>query len=141
MLPEWDPGTPGWLVVAARHAIPVSTAVRAGDRTIVLALGRRRTTLGHLRRDPQAAFCIMGRRVAFTAQAQARILGELECAPVIAVALWVTSVQDLLVDGRTEMLAGPAYRWRDEAAAAAEPRIVRELASIGESMVADGEGA
>jgi len=141
VLPHWDPGTPGWLIVAARHAIPVSTAVRAGDRTVVLALGRRRTTLAHLRRDPQAALCLMGRGLAFTAQARARIHGELECAPVIAVVLHVTGVQDHLVDGRTEMLAGPSYRWRDEAAAAAEPHILQELARIGASIARHGEGA
>jgi hypothetical protein len=130
-LPRWDRGTPGWLVVGGLHAIPISTAVRAGDRRLVFALGRSRGTLARLRQDPHAAFCLMGRDAAFTAHGRARILGELASAPVIAVELTVAGVQDHLADGRTEMLGGPAYRWRDERAAAVEPRIMDELARIG----------
>jgi hypothetical protein len=129
-LPHWDQGTPGWLVVAELHAIPISTALRACDHRIVLALGRNRDTLARLRQDPRAAFCLLGRGVAFTASGTARIVGRLECAPVIAVELNVASVHDHLADGRTEMLSGPAYRWRDDEAAAAEPHIREELARI-----------
>jgi hypothetical protein len=136
-LPRWDPGTPGWLVVAGLHAIPISTAVRAGDRRIVFALGRQRGTLARLRGDPRAAFCLMGRGVAFTAHGSARIVGQLRSAPVIAVELTVAGVQDHLADGRTEMLNGPEYRWRDEQAAAAEPRIMDELARMGAAPSGD----
>jgi hypothetical protein len=46
---------------------------------------------------------------------------------VVAVELHVEGVQDHLADGRTEMLDGARWRWRDEGAAAAEPLIVAEL--------------
>jgi hypothetical protein len=128
-LPHWEQGTPGCLCVPELHVIPVSAAVRAGDRRLVFALGRRREALLRLRRDPRAAFCLLGRGVAFTAYGTASVLGELR-EPVIAVELQVERVQDHLADGRTEMLGGPTYRWRDPAAAAAEPRIIAELSRI-----------
>jgi len=36
-------------------------------------------------------------------------------------------VQDHLADGRTEMLSGARWRWRDEGAAAADAMIQAEL--------------
>jgi hypothetical protein len=116
------------LVVSGPHAIPVSTAVRTGDRHLVLALGAGRDTLRRLRGDPASAFCLLGAGVAFTAYGRGRVVAErLEAAPVVAVELSVERVQDHLADGRTEMLDGARWRWLDERAAAAEPAIVAEL--------------
>ena len=72
VLPSWPPGTAAVLCVAGPHAIPVSTAIRAGDRRVLLALGGRRETLRRLRdEDPAAALCVMAEGLAFTAKGQA----------------------------------------------------------------------
>ena len=131
MLPEWERGTPAVLVASGPHAIPVSTAVRRGDDRVVFALGRRRAMLERLRSDPDAALCVLGRGVAFTAYGRVQVLREeLDAAPVTAVELRVERVQDHLADGRTDMLDGARYQWTDDAAAEAEPRIAAELGAL-----------
>jgi len=132
MLPEWEPGTPAVLIVSGPHAIPVSTAVRRGDRRVVFALGQRRETLERIRSEPSAvALCVLARGMAFTAYGRAAVVREeLEAAPVAVVELTVERVQDHLADGRTEMLDGARYEWADAAAAEAEPRIRAELGTL-----------
>jgi hypothetical protein len=132
-LPQWERGTPGVLVAAGLHAIPVSTAVRCGGDRLLVALGAGRETLARLRDDPRAAFCLLGRGTAFTAHGRAAVVREeLDAAPgVVAVELRVERVQDHLADGRTELLDGARWRWRDERAAEAEPLIVAELERLG----------
>lgn len=130
-LPHWPRGTPGVLVVAGLHAIPISTSQRADDARVIFALGRRRETLRRLRDDPSAALCMLGEGVAFTASGRARVLQEqLETVPVAALELVVELVQDHLADGRTEMLAGARWRWRDSKAAAADEQVVAELTKL-----------
>jgi len=130
-LPHWEPGTAGVLCVAGPHAIPVSTATRVGDDRLVFALGPRREALARLRSDPAAAFCLLAEAMAFTAFGMARVLREqLDSAPVAAVELRVERVQDHLVDGRTEMLSPPGWRWLDEKAAATDPQIRAELLGL-----------
>jgi hypothetical protein len=130
-LPQWEQGTPAILIAAGPHAIPVSTALRRGDRRVVLALGRRRDVLERLRADPGAALAVLTAGAAFTAYGTARVVREeLDCAPVAAVELAVDRVQDHLADGRTEMLGAATYRWLDGDAAAAEPQIWAELAGL-----------
>jgi hypothetical protein len=118
--------------VAGPHAIPVSTAVRVGDKRLMFALGARRETLVRLRDDPGTALCLLGRGVAFSAYGSAAVVREeLEAAPgVAALELRVDRVQDHLADGRTEMLDGARWRWLDEHAAEVEPRIVAELEGL-----------
>jgi hypothetical protein len=122
------------LCVAGPHAIPVSTYVRVSDDRILVALGSRRETLARLRRDPRVAFCVLGAEVAFTAHCNAAIAREsLEAAETnVAVELTVERVQDHLADGRTELLEGARWRWRDQRAAAVAPAILAELREIGE---------
>jgi hypothetical protein len=128
VLPHWEPGTPAVLCVAGPHAIPVSTAVRAGDDRIVLALGGRRDTLAILRDEPRVAYCLLGEGVAFTAYGSASVVvDELEAAPVAAVELRVESVADHLADGRTEMLDGARWRRPDPDVAASDAAIMAEL--------------
>jgi hypothetical protein len=128
VLPEWEPGTPGVLCTAGPHAIPVSTAVRAGDDRILLALGSGRETLARLREDPSAALALLGQGVAFTAYGDATVLREeLDAAPVAAIELRVTEVADHLEDGRTEMLDGARYRRPDPDVAKADAAIDAEL--------------
>ena len=127
-LPRWRQGTPGVLVVTGPHAIPVSTALRAGDRRLLFALGRRRQTLARLRQDPRAAFCLLGAGAAFTAHGRVTVLSEaLEEVPVAALELAVEHVQDHLADGRTELLEGPAWRWRSERDAEADRLVLAGL--------------
>jgi hypothetical protein len=53
---------------------------------------------------------------------------QLEAADtVVAVELRVERVQDHLADGRTELLDGARWRWRDERFADTEDAIVAEL--------------
>jgi hypothetical protein len=134
-LPEWRRGTPGVLCAAGPHPIPVSTAIRAGDLRLLLALARGRDTLARLRADPRVALCMLGEGVAFTAHGRASVtLERLRAAPgVAAVELSVERVQDHLADGRTEMIDGARWRWLDERAAESEPRILAELEELGQS--------
>jgi hypothetical protein len=132
VLPRWERGTPGVLCVAGLHAIPVSTAVRAGTDRLVFALGGGRETLERLRDDPAAAFCLLGRGVAFTAYGRTEVVrNELRAAPhVVALALRVERVQDHLADGRTEIVDGARWRWTDADAAAADEPIAAELEEL-----------
>lgn len=58
---------------------------------------------------------------------------------MIAVELRVERVQDHLVDGRTEMLGGAQWRWRDKRAAAAEPSVIAELTQLGDGPEGPGD--
>ena len=132
ILPDWEPGTPAVLCVAGPHPIPVSTAVRASDRRIVLALGRERETLARLRENPDAALCLLGRGVAFTAYGRAEVIREelRAAAHVAAIELEVTRLQDHLAGSRTEVLDGARWRWTEEAALDDERRIAAELGEL-----------
>jgi hypothetical protein len=132
ILPDWEQGTPGVLCVAGPHAIPVSTTMRAGDRRIVMALGRRRETLGRIRNDPAAALCLLGAGVAFSAYGRAAVVrDELSAAPhVAAVALDVERIQDHLEGSRTEMLDGARWSFTEDSARDDERRILAELREL-----------
>jgi len=134
-LPDWEPGTAGVLCVAGPHAIPVSTAVRAGSHRLLFALGGRRETLARLREDPAAALCVLCEGLAFTAHGRASILRDgLESAPkLVVVELAVQRVQDHLADGRTDLLSAPGWRWRDRETADADEDIRAELARLAAS--------
>jgi hypothetical protein len=68
---------------------------------------------------------------AFTAHGRAEVVREpMEVGPLAAVALTVARVQDHLADGRTEMLAPPAWRWRQSRAEEADRRVRAELAAL-----------
>jgi hypothetical protein len=128
-LPEWERGTAAVLCVSGPHAIPVSTAVRVSGERIVLALGRRRETLERLRAEPAAALCVLSAGLAFTAHGRAGVVAEqLEAAPgAVAVELRVERVQDHLADGRTVMLAGAGWRWREEILGENDEALAAEL--------------
>lgn len=116
-LPDWPPGTAAILCVTGPHPVPVSTAIRRGEQRVVLALGRRREALRRLREEPRCALCVLAEGLAFTAYGEARVLSERLAAAdtVVAVELRVERAQDHLADGRTEMLGGAPWRWREEA--------------------------
>ncbi len=128
-LPIWAPGTTGVLCPVGPHPIPVSTAIRAGDRRILMALGREREALRRLREDPAAAFCLLGEGVAFTAHGRAAVVAEeLKSADtVVPVALEVERIQDHLADERTEILDGVRWRWIDQQFGEVQDAVVEEL--------------
>ena len=132
LLPDWERGTPAVLCVAGPHPIPVSTAIRASDDRVLLALGRERETLKRVHGDSRVALLVLGAGLAFTAHGYASVLeDELEASErVVALEVRVERVQDHLADGRTEMLDGARWRWRDEEFGAAEERIVAELEKL-----------
>ena len=114
-LPEWGTGTVAVLSTGAGppHAIPVSTAVRTGPRTIVLALALRRESLARLREDPRCALTLVGGGdVAFTASGSARIVEEPMDASdrVAAVRIDVEAIQDHRHDD-FEIDGGVRWHW------------------------------
>jgi flavin reductase (DIM6/NTAB) family NADH-FMN oxidoreductase RutF len=133
-LPRWEPGTPAVLSTGAGppHAIPVSTAVRAGPRRVLLALARRRESLRRLREDPRCALTILaGGDVAFTAHARASIVAEaMEVSDrVAAIALDVLDIQDhRQPDFVIEAAVG--WRWTDAGAARRDDAIRDALAEL-----------
>ncbi len=79
-LPDWPAGTVCVLATSdggRPHAIPVSTALRAGDDRILLALARSRGSLARLRAEPRVALTVMaGPDLAFTAHGAARVVAD-----------------------------------------------------------------
>ena len=132
VLPRWPLRTPAVLSVAGPHAIPVSTAVRAGDDRIVFALGGRRETLRRLRADPRAALTVLADGLAFSASGRVAVIRErLDASSgVAALELRVERVHDHLADGRTELLAPARWRWREERAAGYDRAILAELEAL-----------
>ncbi len=134
-LPEWGPGTVAVLSTGAGppHAIPVSTAVRAGPRTIALALSLRRESLARLREDDRCALTVMaGGDVAFTAHGRAAIVAEpMEVSDrVVAVRIDVHAIQDHGND-RFEIDDGVRWHWTD---AVAERQDAEIRAALGDSL-------
>ena len=79
VLPEWPESTVVILATAddAPSAIPLSTALRAGDDRIVFALGSGRGSLSRLRARPRVALAVLaGGDVAFTAHGDARVVAN-----------------------------------------------------------------
>jgi hypothetical protein len=133
-LPQWEPGTVCVLATGggAPHAIPVSTAVRAGPRRVLLALAVRRETLARLRREPRCALTIMAAGdIACTAHARAEIVQEeLPGAQgVAAVALEVDAIQDHM-QSRFAIAAGVAWRWTDDEARAGDAAVRAALGEL-----------
>jgi hypothetical protein len=130
-LPEWEPGTVAVLSTGAGppHAIPVSTAVRTGPRTIVLALALRRESLARLREDARCALTIIATGdVAVTAHGRATIVEEPMAVSdrVAAVRIDVEAIQDH-GDDRFEIDDAVRWHWTDRAAALLDAAILRRL--------------
>jgi hypothetical protein len=134
-LPQWTPGTVAVLATAGDppHAIPVSTAMRAGPRRVLMALALRRGSLARLRRDPRAALTVLAAGdVAFTAHGRASVVQEPMAVAdgVAAVALHVDDLQDHGTP-RYVVEDGVRWRWTDPEADARDAAIrnaLRELA-------------
>ena len=116
----------------APHAIPVSTALRAGPRRVLLALAARRETLARLRRDPRCALTIMAAGdVACTVHARAEVVSEAlpGAEAVAAVALAVEAIQDHM---QPRFAIGPSvgWEWTDEDARAGDAAVRAALAEL-----------
>jgi hypothetical protein len=129
-LPEWEDGTVAILSTGAGapHAIPVSTCVRTGPRTVLLALAHRRESLWRLRSDPRCALAIVAGGFAVTAHATATILDDLNDA-VAAVRLDVEEIQD---HGQPTFAidAGVQWRWLDDEARERDAEIRAALRAL-----------
>jgi hypothetical protein len=134
-LPDWQSGTAAVLAVGGPHAIPISTAVRLSGDRLAFALGRGRDTLARLRREPEAAVCVLAPGLAFTAYVTAAVVREeLEASPrVAALELRVDRIQDHLEGARTDILAPVGWRWTDDEAAEIDAKIRAELAAMSDS--------
>jgi hypothetical protein len=135
-LPAWSAGSAAVLTTTddagAPHAIPVSTALRAGPRAVLLGLAARRASLAHLRARPAAALCVLDAGVAFTAHGSARVVAE-DAAGVVAVRLEVERVQDHRQP--TFALEAPVrWRWTDAQAARRDAAVRAAL----EALAGDG---
>lgn len=123
-IPEWPAGTVTVLVTADVHAIPMSTPVRVGDRTVRFGLGRRRESLARLRDDARCALVVVAADLAVTLYGSAREAGEVE--GVVAVEMDVDEVVDHMTpDFRID--AGVAWEWTDADAAARDAAVRRGL--------------
>jgi flavin reductase (DIM6/NTAB) family NADH-FMN oxidoreductase RutF len=137
-LPTWTPGTVAILSTGAGapHAIPVSTGVRAGPRTVLLALANRRESLARLRRDPRCALTLLdGGDVAVTAHARATIVQEPMAVSdrVTAVRLDVERLQDH-GQPRFHVDAGVRWHWTDADADRRDAEIRAALTALAASV-------
>jgi hypothetical protein len=127
MLPEWPAGTVAVLSTAGPHAIPVSTAIRAGDRAIHFALAHTRDSLARLREDPRCALTILAARVAVTAYGTADVVDADDRVSYLR--LEVESVEDH--DQPTFTLDdGVRWHWTDDDAAAGDAEVRATLKRI-----------
>jgi hypothetical protein len=134
MLPDWPAGTVAILVTIgdAPHAIPVSTALRAGPDRILLALADGRGSLARLQRDPRVAVALVAAGLAVTARGRARVLAAPVSAGVTGVEVTVDALDDHLRP-TFELEAGVRWHWtdaasgdRDEAVRAAVARLATD---------------
>ena len=124
-LPDWAPGTVCVLSTGggAAHAIPVSTAVHAGPRRVLLALAARRETLARLRREPRCALTVMAAGdVACTIHARAEIVEE-------SLPGAVDEIQDHM-QPRFTITAGVAWDWTDDDARAGDAGVRGALVEL-----------
>ena len=127
MLPEWPAGTVAVLATAGPHAIPVSTATRADDTTIHLALAHSRESLRRVREQPRCALTILAAGVAVTAYGEASVVGEDD--RVAFVRLEVDEVADH--DQPTfELDDGVRWHWTDDDAEEGDAAVRERLRAL-----------
>lgn len=134
VLPEWPPGTVTILSTVGEtpHAIPVSAAVRAGPRLVLMGLARSRSSLARLREDPAVALTVVAAGMAVTAHGRARVVDEVLTEGVVAVAIEVDHVQDH--DRPTFEIQGSApWRWTDPEAEARDREVRSALERLARS--------
>lgn len=137
-LPDWPPGTAAILSTGAGapHAIPVSTAVRAGERRVLFVLARRRESLRRLREDPRVALTLLCEGdVAVTLLGRASIAAEPLAISdgLAAIGLAVQEVQD---HGQPTFAieAGVRWRWTDDVARRRDGELRAALRELAERL-------
>ena len=141
VLPEWPPGTVTILATAdeAPHAIPVSAAIRAGSRHVLLGLAAGRGSLARLRANERVSLAILAGEVAVTAHGRARVVDEQLVEGVVAVEVEVDAVQDH--DRPTFVIeSGVRWRWRDADAERRDAAVHAALARLASARAQDGGG-
>jgi nitroimidazol reductase NimA-like FMN-containing flavoprotein (pyridoxamine 5'-phosphate oxidase superfamily) len=129
-LPDWPEGTVAVLSTGGGdpHAIPVSTAFRAGPREVVLGLALGRESLARLRREPACALTVLAAGdLAFTALGRAEIVEQGE--RIAAVRIAVERIQDHGTD-RFVIDAGVGWRWTDADAERADAAVREALRAL-----------
>jgi hypothetical protein len=129
-LPEWPQGTVTILSTGGGdpHAIPVSTAFRAGPRTVLLGLALGRESLARLRKDPACALTVLAAGdLAFTALGRAEVVDEGE--RIAAVRIAVERIQDHGTD-RFVIEDGVRWRWTDRDAERADASVRAALRAL-----------
>jgi hypothetical protein len=111
------------------HAIPVSTALRAGPDRILIALADSRESLRRLRADSNVAITIQATGVSCTALGTAAALDEPFVEGMTAVEIVVARVQ---YHGRPTFAleGGVSWRWTDEAARARDAEVRSALSRL-----------
>jgi hypothetical protein len=129
-LPDWPEGTVAVLSTGGGdpHAIPVSTALRAGPRAIVLGLALGRESLARVRREPACALTVLAAGdLAFTALGRAAVVQERE--RIAAVRIEVERIQDHGTD-RFVIDDGVRWRWTDADAERADAAVREALRAL-----------
>jgi hypothetical protein len=127
VIPDWPPGTVAILTTAGPHAIPVSTALRTGARSVVFALGPSRGSLARLREDPRCALALIADGVAVTLRGRATEIGE--AAGTVAIRLDVDAVDDH-AQPTFAIEAGVQWRWTDPDAKRRDAEVRAALAQL-----------
>jgi len=127
VIPDWPAGTVAILTTAGPHAIPVSTALRTGARTVVFALGPSRGSLARLREDPRCALALIADGVAVTLRGRATEIGE--AAGTVAIRLDVEAVDDH-AQPTFAIEAGVQWRWTDPEAERRDAEVRAALAQL-----------
>lgn len=126
-LPDWPAGTVAVLSTGGDepHAIPVSTAIRRGPRSLAFALGLRRESLARLRAEPRCALTLLAAgNVAVTVFGRAKVVAEVEHVAIVHVS--VVRIQDHARD--TFVIDdGVQWRWTDDTAQRADTAVRRAL--------------
>jgi Pyridoxamine 5'-phosphate oxidase len=125
---DWPAGTVAILATAGPHAIPVSTAMRAGPDAVLLALGPGRGSLARLREDPRCALAIVAEGIAVTLRGRATVVGE--AAGTVAVRLEVEAVDDH-AQPTFAIEAGVRWRWTDAEAERRDAEVREALRQLG----------
>jgi hypothetical protein len=128
-LPDWPEGTAAVLSTGGGdpHAIPVSTAFRAGPPAVVLGLALGRESLARLRSEPACALTVLAPGLSFTALGRAVVVDEGE--RMAAVRIDVERIQDHGTD-RFVIDDGVRWRWTDEDAERADAAVREALRAL-----------
>jgi Pyridoxamine 5'-phosphate oxidase len=128
---HWPPGTVAVLATSGAdgpHAIPVSTAMRAGPDAVLLALGPNRGSLARLRDDPRCALMVIVEGVAVTLRGRATVVGD--AAGTAAVRVDIDAVDDHQ-QPTFAIESGVGWRWTDPEAERRDAEVREALRQLG----------